>query len=139
MPSFCAISSADNPEPRRNALSRWPISSKRIIRRQTTDDGRRMKPPVMLCRLSFSSVVRRLSSVLRAQASRRIQRCDYAVLVRGATAQIAGNADADVVLGRVGIVAQQFDQRGQDARRAEAALQAVMLVERLLQRMQGFG
>src|ERR1700756_5679748 len=33
MPSLAAISSADSPEPRRNALSRLPISSKRSIQR----------------------------------------------------------------------------------------------------------
>jgi hypothetical protein len=60
-------------------------------------------------------------------------------LITGAAAQIAGNADADVLLARLRIVAQQLNQRRQDARRAEAALQAVMIVERLLQRMQLVG
>src|ERR1700722_9504676 len=78
-----------------------------------------------------------LSSVVRPHPSRRIERGYDDVLIAGAAAQIAGNTDADVFLGRVGIVAQELDQRGQNARRAEAALQAVMLVECLLQRMQG--
>ena len=46
---------------------------------------------------------------------------------------------ADFFFGRIGIVAQQLDQRRQNARRAEAALQAVIVAERLLQRMQRVG
>src|SRR5580698_6325452 len=111
MPSFCAISSAESPEPRRNALSRLPISSKRI----GIGSGR---------------------ALFRLQTFRRIECGNDDVLVAGAAAQIAGNADADVLLGRVRIVAQQLDQRGQDARRAEAALQAMIVAKRLLQRMQ---
>src|ERR1700722_4063493 len=105
MPSFCAISSADSPEPRRNALSRWPISSKRIgIRRQRTEDGGR----IVLSLRRPLSVLCRPSSVVRAQAPRRIERGYDDILITGTAAQIAGNADADVFLGRVGIVAQQF-------------------------------
>src|SRR5262245_41479430 len=69
----------------------------------------------------------------------RIERGDHDVLVAGAAAQVARDGDPHLLLGRVRIVAQELDQRGQDARRAEAALQAMVLMERLLQRMQLIG
>src|SRR5690242_6265744 len=53
-------------------------------------------------------------------------------LVSGAAAEIARDGDADVVIGRIGVVAQELDQCRQHARRAEAALKAVVLAERLL-------
>src|SRR5579885_3179197 len=152
MPSFAAISSADMAEPRRNALSRLPISSKRIgmvtprmreNERRKTEDGwwRRPHPDPLehSYRLSvvMSSVVRRRSSIVRlAHPLRRIERGDDDVVIAGAAAQIAGNADADVFFARIGIFAQQLDQRRQNSRRAEAALQAMIIAERLLQRVQ---
>src|SRR6478672_6537793 len=69
------------------------------------------------------------------QPFRRVERGIHDALVAGAAAQIARDRDAHLVLGRIGIVAQEFDQRGQHARRAETALQAVVVAESLLQRM----
>src|SRR6202051_3384769 len=107
-----------------------------MVRRRTTDDRRRIKS-LQSCPYRISSVICRLSSVVRSHPFCRIERGGDDILIAGAAAQIAGYADADVFFGRVGIVAQKLDQRGQDARRAESALQTVMLVERLLQRVQG--
>src|SRR6185312_10824764 len=58
------------------------------------------------------------------------------VLVPGAAAQVAVDALADLLLGRRRIVLQQVDRRHDHARRAEAALERVPVVERLLNRMQ---
>ena len=58
------------------------------------------------------------------------------VLVAGAAAEIAGDAFADLALGRRRVVVQQVDGRHDHAGRAEAALQAVLLPEALLQRVQ---
>src|SRR5215510_16576675 len=55
-------------------------------------------------------------------------------LIAGAAAQVAGDGDAHLLLGRVRIVAQELDERRQHAGRAEAALEAVIVAERLLQR-----
>ena len=60
-------------------------------------------------------------------------------LVAGAAAEVAGDRDPHLLLGRIGIVAQELGQRGQHARRAEAALQAVIVAERLLQRIELVG
>ena len=57
-------------------------------------------------------------------------------LIAGAAAQIAGDGDPHLLLGGIGIVAQELDQRGEHPRRAEPALQPMMLVKRLLQRVQ---
>ncbi len=73
------------------------------------------------------------------QPLRRVERRDHDVLIAGTAAEIAGNGDPHLLFGRVGIVAQEFDQRGENSRRAEAALQAVIVAERLLQRMQLVG
>src|ERR1700719_579364 len=73
------------------------------------------------------------------QALCGIKRRDHDVLVAGIAAQVARNGDADFPLGRVRIVAQEFQERGQYARRAEAALHAVILMKGLLQRMQLVG
>src|SRR5712692_5848215 len=58
------------------------------------------------------------------------------VLVTSAAAQIPGERLADLALVRIGMVAQERDQRHEDARRAEAALQPVSLAECGLERMQ---
>src|SRR5215467_13627670 len=76
---------------------------------------------------------------LRSQPLRRVERRGHDILIAGATAQIAGNRDAYLLLGRVRIVAQELDERRQNARRAEAALKAMMFMESLLQGMQLLG
>src|SRR5215472_1744420 len=98
MPSRFATSSAESPDPSRKALSRLPISSKRI------------GTGLACARLPlqpFGSVERRRDDAL----------------VPGAPAEIAGNRDPHLLLRRVWIVAQEFREGHQHARRAEAALQ----------------
>ena len=56
------------------------------------------------------------------------------VLVAGAAAQVAGDHVAGLLVRGRGVLAQAGGDRGQEARRAEAALQAVALRERLLHR-----
>src|SRR5687767_7822418 len=58
------------------------------------------------------------------------------VLVSGAAAQIAGERLTDLLVRGMGALAQEARERHEKARRAEAALQAVMLAKRLLQRIQ---
>src|SRR6476660_6582857 len=82
------------------------------------------------------SVLRRLPSAFRSQPFRSIQRCRYDALIPGTAAEIAGDGDTHFLLGRIGIVAQEFGERGEHSRRAEAALQAVIVTECLLQRRQ---
>src|SRR6476469_7325873 len=54
------------------------------------------------------------------------------VLVSGAAAQVALDALADLLLGGVRVVAEEVDRLHDHARRAVAALQGVVVVERLL-------
>ena len=58
------------------------------------------------------------------------------VLIAGAAAEIAGNAFADLALGGRRVVVEQVDAGHDHAGRAESALQAVLLPEALLQRVQ---
>src|ERR1700742_3048087 len=58
------------------------------------------------------------------------------VLVAGAAAQVAGQRPAHVLLGRVGVLVEERLGGQHHARRAEAALQTVLLPEALLQRVQ---
>src|SRR5450755_809498 len=58
------------------------------------------------------------------------------VLVTGAAAQVARQRPADFFLGRIRIDIEQRLGGHHHARRAEPALQAVLLLEALLQRMQ---
>src|SRR5882672_5875299 len=106
-----ATSSAERPEPSRNAFSRLPISSKRKVK-------------VPIPSRSFLD---------RLQALCGIERGRDDALIAGAAAEIARDRDANLLLGRIGIVAQEFDERGQHAGRAEAALQSVIVPERFLQ------
>src|SRR6516165_7287725 len=76
---------------------------------------------------------------LRPQPLRRIERRGDDILIAGATAQIAGNGDAHFLFGRVRIVAQELDERRQNARRAEATLKPMVFMECLLQGMQLVG
>src|SRR3954471_16202431 len=73
-------------------------------------------------------------SALPTQAPRRAQRRVDDGGIAGAAAEVAGNRIAHLLFGRVGRLAQESGQRGQHARRAEPALQAVLFPERLLQR-----
>src|SRR5712691_1366690 len=74
--------------------------------------------------------------LLPLQPLRGVERGVHDALVAGAAAQIARDGDAHLLLGRIGIVAQELEQSREHAGRAEAALQAVIVAERLLQRMQ---
>src|SRR5260370_29198842 len=76
---------------------------------------------------------------LRPQPLGRVERRGHDILIAGATAQIAGNRDPHLLFGRIRILAQELDERRQNARRAEAALKAMMLMESLLQGMQFVG
>jgi hypothetical protein len=58
------------------------------------------------------------------------------MLVTRAPAQVARNGLSDFGLGGLGALCKKWDQRHQEARCAEAALQGVRVSERLLQRMQ---
>src|SRR4051795_4652336 len=58
------------------------------------------------------------------------------VLVASAAADAAGDRGADLVFGRVRVLVEQRPDRQHHARRAEAALQRVQLVEPLLDRVE---
>src|SRR5262249_34947576 len=58
------------------------------------------------------------------------------LVVAGAAAEIAREAEADLALGRVRIVVEQRLRRDQEARRADAALECCEFQEFLLERMQ---
>src|ERR1700741_1397338 len=71
-----------------------------------------------------------------AQTLRRVERRFDDAGIAGAAAEIAGESFAYLVLARRRIFAQQFGERDQHARRAKAALQAVIVDEGLLQHRQ---
>src|SRR5271156_1937276 len=58
------------------------------------------------------------------------------VLVPGTAAQISGNPPTNLLLTGVRVLAQQGIGRHQHARRAEAALETMLFLESLLQRME---
>ena len=58
------------------------------------------------------------------------------VLVAGAAAEVALEAVPDLVLARIGVLGEEADGGHHHPRRAVAALEPVLLVERLLERMQ---
>src|SRR5437773_2372496 len=77
-----------------------------------------------------------VSGRLRRERLRRVlDRLDD-VLVARAAAQVAGHPVADLLLRRARVLLQQPVRAGDHPGRAVAALQAVLLRERLLQRMQ---
>src|SRR6266446_4220507 len=63
--------------------------------------------------------------------------CADAVGVAGTAADIAGQVMADFALGRVRVLREQLPGSHDHARRTEAALQGMVLMERGLNRMQG--
>ena len=71
-----------------------------------------------------------------APASRGRQHRAHDVVVAGAAAEVALEPEPDLALGRVGVLLEQRDRGEHHARGAEAALQPMLLVERLLDRMQ---
>src|SRR5271165_895105 len=58
------------------------------------------------------------------------------ILVPGTAAQIPGDPPADLFLAGIRVLAQQGIRRHQHARSAEAALQTMLFLESLLQRME---
>src|SRR6516162_4377360 len=94
--------------------------------------------------LSGNSVptVMAVSSGTRAELlellGRRKRRNDN-VLIAGAAAKVAGKGNTHFLLRRVGVVAQEFDEARENAGGAVAALETVILVKGLLQRMQLVG
>ena len=89
----------------------------------------------MLLRMRTRPPERKCIFIVHAPLDGRADRRDD-VLVAGAAAEIAGQALADLVVGRERVFPQQVGRRHQHAGRAEAALQRVMLAERLLQRVE---
>jgi hypothetical protein len=61
---------------------------------------------------------------------------DDDILITGTAAQIAFQTVANLGLGRIGVALQQIVRAHNHARRAKAALQAVLFPKRSLQRMQ---
>src|ERR1051325_3096724 len=106
-----AMSSTKRPRPRRIAGSSMRL----------TDEPRYREP----------------MSALPAQAPPGAQRRLDDGGIAGAAAEVAGNRIAHLLFGRVGRLAQEGGQRGQHARRAEPALQAMLFPERLLQHAEG--
>src|SRR5439155_16842060 len=62
--------------------------------------------------------------------------CLNDVLITGAAAKIAGNAEADLLLAGCRVVLEQAPGASNHAGRAEAALKSVMLAEGHLERVQ---
>src|SRR3989440_2617338 len=90
-------------------------------------------PPILIS--SSACDMSRLPG-LSAELGRRPQHGFDDVLVAGAAAQVAGQRPADVLLGGVGVLLEQRLGRHHHARRAEPALQPVLLPEAFLQRVQ---
>src|SRR2546422_5734390 len=72
----------------------------------------------------------------RAQLARRVVDGLHDVHVAGAAAEVPRDRLADLQLGRRRVVGQERDRGHHHPRRAEAALQAVLLMEALLHRME---
>src|SRR5690349_20267949 len=70
-------------------------------------------------------------AILCARLSRSLDCADY-VLISGAPAEISFQTMPDLVVGWVRIIRQQLFRAQDHARRAEAALQPVLVPERLL-------
>src|SRR5262249_40934538 len=91
-------------------------------------------PPILI---SSSAWVTTSAPILGvAHLPRRPQDRLDDVLVAGAAAQVARQPPADVVLRGVGTLVEQGLGGEHHARRAESALQAVLVLEPLLQRVQ---
>src|SRR6266511_3381487 len=89
-----------------------------------------LRPSQPLCSVS-TAVISRLLHLLGGP----LHRLDD-VLVAGAAANVPGQRPADLLLRRVRVLLQQRGAHEQHPRRAEPALQAVLLVEALLKRVQ---
>ena len=83
----------------------------------------------------FGRVAVSVTSMLTAGLGGGEHRLDD-VVVAGAAAQVALQADAHLGLGGVGLLGEQAGRRHDHPRRAVAALQPVVLHERLLHRVQ---
>src|SRR6516162_8131703 len=92
-------------------------------------------PPILISS-SACDTVRLLAPRLGSELGRRPQHRLDDVLVAGAAAQVAGQRPAHVFLGGVGVLVEQRLGGHHHARGAEPALQAVLLLEALLQRVQ---
>src|SRR5215472_2255547 len=92
-------------------------------------------PPILISS-SACDTFRLLAARLGSELGRRPQHRLDDVLVAGAAAQVAGQRPAHVFLGGVGVLVEQRLGGHHHARGAEPALQAVLLLEALLQWVQ---
>src|SRR5487761_460390 len=94
------------------------------------------RPPILISSSARDSVVLVVTSRLRSQLLGRPQHRLHDVLVAGAAAQVAGQRPPHVFLGRVRVAVEQGLGGQHHARRAEPALEPVLLPETLLERVQ---
>src|SRR5581483_9179265 len=112
----------------------WPaIRQSRALSRSNHQPGQ--DRALDLSRSSPSRLPLRLIPGGLHRGSRGLDGADD-VDVAGADAEVAGESLADGGLVGVGLVAQQLERGDQDAGRAVAALEAVVLPERLMERVQ---
>src|SRR5712671_5511142 len=78
-----------------------------------------------------------IASVMAMRLRGKGLNCANDVGVTGTAADVAGELVADFALGRILVLLEQLAHRHDHPRRAEAALQGVMLVKSRLHRMQG--
>ena len=102
----------------------WPVSRGRSSSRGT-------ERPTNFCFTGMSVTAHPFPHFFR----RRAHRLDD-VLVAGAAAQIGREHVEQILVADVGLALEHADRQHQEARRAEAALQAVVIHEGLLHRMQ---
>src|SRR5712691_989908 len=93
-------------------------------------------PPILISSSACDTFSPPLATGLGSELGGRPQHRFDDVLVAGAAAQVAGKRPAHVFLGGVGILREQRLGGHHHARRAEPALQPVLLLEALLQRVQ---
>src|ERR1700744_1163737 len=95
------------------------------------------RPPILISSRALDSpAVVVTSRLLRLELRGRPEDRLHDVLVAGAAAQVAGDRPPHVFLGRVGVAVEQLLGRHHHARRAEPALQPVLLPEPFLDRVQ---
>src|ERR1700761_300377 len=94
------------------------------------------RPPILISSRARDSVLVVTSGLLRLELGGRPQHRFHDVLVAGAAAEVAGYRPPHVFLGGIGVAVEQVLGRHHHARGAEPALQAVLLPEPLLDRVQ---
>src|SRR6266478_1752174 len=135
-PSFELISQPQGRPPMPSAAMSAPVKIATTPRADAASFVSMLPSPAPACRPMASALLRRTRGSRSSHRVRPRFDREHDVVIPGAAAQIAFEIFADLAFARIGVILHQVERAHHHARRAEAALQRVVVAEGFLHRVQ---